>query len=46
LEKKDKGFDAKECQLVAETIGKEYNVCFPFGIALVSNVEIEVHKFK
>jgi hypothetical protein len=43
---KEKGFDAKKCHLVVETIGEEYDVCFPFGIALVPNVEIEVHKFK
>jgi hypothetical protein len=46
LEKEDKGFDAKENHLVAKTIGEEYDVCFPFDIALMPNVEIEVHRFK
>jgi hypothetical protein len=45
-EKEDKGFDAKECCIVVETIREEYDVCFPFGIALLPNVEIEVLRFK
>jgi hypothetical protein len=46
LEKEDKGFDSKECCLVAKTIGEKYNVCFLFGITPMPNVEIEVHIFK
>jgi hypothetical protein len=46
LEKEEKGFDVKECCLVAETIGEEYDVYFLFSIALVPNVEIEVYRFK
>jgi hypothetical protein len=46
LEKEDKGFDVKECRLVAETIGEKYNVCFSFGTTPMPNVEIEIHIFK
>ncbi len=46
LDKEDKIFDAKKCHLVAETIGEEYNVCFPFGTTPMPNVGIEVHIFK
>jgi hypothetical protein len=46
LQKEEKGFDAKECCLVVETIGEEYDVYFLFGTPLVLNVEIEVYRFK
>ncbi len=46
LEKEEKGFYAKDCCLVTETIGEKYDVYFLFGTALMPNVEIEVYRFK
>ncbi len=46
LEKEEKGFYAKDCCLVVETIGEKYDVYFLFNTALVPNVEIEVYRFK
>ncbi len=38
LEEEEKGFDAKECCFVAETIGEKYDIYFSFGHIPMPNV--------